>query len=81
MSHFSDLDIQRQNDLDDLMDEYETYCRRCQRTNTDARDVYYPASDEFIHLCTDCEPDDIADSSFCHTFASTEHLRRWEANR
>ena len=45
-------------------DEMNDYCTRCHRYDTDARLVYYPLSDEYIQLCTTCEPDDIAVSSF-----------------
>lgn len=44
--------------------EEDTYCTRCRRYDTDARDVYYPLSDEYIQLCTDCEPDNTAISPF-----------------
>lgn len=50
--------------LPDSNDEWEDYCTRCQRHQTDTRYVYFPLSDEYIQLCTDCEPDDTAVSSF-----------------
>ena len=42
----------------------DTYCTRCRREGTDARDVYFPYSNEFIQLCTDCESEDTAVSPF-----------------
>lgn len=39
-------------------------CARCKATNAYVREVHFPLSDEYITLCTDCEPDDVAVSSF-----------------
>lgn len=47
-----------------FVDSLETYCTRCGRMDTDARQVHFPISDETIQLCTDCEPENVAVSSF-----------------